>query len=100
MSGSVLVQKLVIEDGSGEPERVFNIFDRILDTNQPALAKNIAVLLAGNLLWHLENHLDQGIDGQFRRALEKHPRLAYVEDRAFRPGAQVLDPIAQRQMES
>ncbi len=54
----VLMEKFVIEDGRGQPERVFGIFNRILYSNQPALAQHVAILLAGNLLGHFENQFD------------------------------------------
>ena len=63
------MQKLVIEDGGHQPEGVFGIVNRVLDANQPPLAKYIAVLLAGDFFGHLEDqfHQRQGEEENERR---------------------------------
>src|SRR5437762_2371059 len=58
------------------------------------LAQDLAVLLPGNLLGHLEHHFDQSI---FRKLLgpeKQHARLAQVLDRPLAPGPKILHAIA------
>src|SRR5271157_2639879 len=81
--GSVLVEKLVVEDGGRQPESVLNIVNRVLDTNQPPLAKYIAVLLAGDFFGHFEDQFHQRIRRQLLRAMKEHARLADVLDQAL-----------------
>src|SRR5208337_3408830 len=52
---SVMMEKFVIEDGSRQRVSVLDIVHCILDTNQPSLAKYIAVFLPGDFFRHLED---------------------------------------------
>jgi hypothetical protein len=92
------MEKFVIEDRGGESGTLGLVLG-FFRADDPSLAENIAVLLAGDLFRHLEDHFNQGIDRQRRSALEEHAGLADVLDGAFRPQAQILDAITHRKIE-
>src|SRR6266852_6348623 len=94
----VLAQKFVVEDRSGQANR-FRIAD-FLAPDDPALAENCAVLLAGNFLRHLEHHFHQRILRQLLRSSEQDPGLAEVFDDALVPGSQTLGAIANRGLQT
>ena len=68
----------------------------VLASDDPALAQNGAVLLAGNLLRHLEHHFHQRVVRQLLGAEQEYARLAEVFNRALVPCSQALGAIADR----
>ena len=56
---SVLTQKCVVEDRRGQAER--SAAEHFVVPENPALAEDRALLLAGNLLRHLKDHLNQPV---------------------------------------
>lgn len=58
---SVLMERFVVENRRGQADG-FAVWCRIVADN-PALAEDGAVLLAGDLPWHLKNHLHQCVIG-------------------------------------
>lgn len=58
-SRSVLTEKCVIEDRRSQADG--SAIAYFVATENPALAENRAVLLAGNLLRHLKDHLNQRV---------------------------------------
>src|SRR5260370_26493056 len=48
---SVIVEKLVVEDGGHQPQCILDIDNRVLDSNQPCLARYAALLLDGAFFW-------------------------------------------------
>ena len=50
-----LVDEFVVDDGSGQSRSRIRL--GFFEAHDAALAHDIAVLLAGNFFWHLENHL-------------------------------------------
>ena len=56
---SVLTEKCVVEDSRSQADG--SAVAPFVATENPALAENRAVLLAGNLLRHLKDHLDQRV---------------------------------------
>src|SRR6266851_337672 len=91
---SVIVEKLVVEDGGHQPECILDIVNRVLDSNQPPLAKYAAVLLSGDFFGHLEDHFHQRIRRQLLRAVKQYARLADVLDQAFVPGTEILAAVS------
>src|SRR5262249_5082342 len=90
--GSVLslsVDELVVQDG-GCKFMLRTIISLVLHTNHTALTKDLAVLLSGDFLRHLEDHLDQGVFGKALWACEQDARLAQVLDDPLAPGTEVL----------
>jgi len=100
--GSVLslsVDELVVQDRGGK-FMFRTIFSLVLHSDNAALAKDFAVLLSGDLLWHFKDHLDQCVFGEALGASQQHARLAQVLNNPFAPGAQILDPVTYRGIES
>lgn len=58
----VFTQKCVVEDRRGQADGCAAAAHSVA-TENPALAEDGAVLLAGNLLRHLKNHLNQRVLG-------------------------------------
>jgi hypothetical protein len=96
----VLMEKLVIEDGRCQLMSVFSILNRIFAANQPALAKYIAIFLAGDFFGHFEDQFDQRVRRQLLRALEKYARLADVLDQTFVPGTEIFSTVSNRKLGS
>src|ERR1700720_553642 len=94
----VLAQKFVVEDRSGQANR-FRI-PGFLAPDDPALAENGAVLLAGNFLRHLKHHFHQRILRQLLRSSQQDAGLAEVFDGTLMPGSQTLGTIANRGLQS
>jgi hypothetical protein len=88
-----LVEKLVIENRSGQSERVFGILDGVLYANQSSLAKNSAIFLSGDLFRHIENHFHQRIGRELLRPMKHDSRLADVLNDSHVPGAEILAAI-------
>jgi len=97
---SALMEKLVVEDGCRQPEGVLGIVNRVLDTDQPPLAKYIAVLLSGDFFGHLEDQFHQRIRRQLLRAVKQYARLADVLDHALVPGAEIFPAVSNRKVRS
>src|SRR6266446_5374245 len=91
---SVIVEKLVVEDGGRQPECVLDIVNRVLGTNQPPLAKDAAVLLSGDFFGHLKDHFHQRIRRQLLRAVKQYARLADVLDHALVPRAEIFAAVS------
>src|SRR5208337_1772873 len=95
---SVLVEKLVVEDGSRQHVRVLDIVKRVLGANQSSLAEYAAVLLARDFFRHLKDQFHQRIRRQLLRAMEHYARLADVLDQAFIPGMEIFSTIPNRKV--
>src|SRR5229473_5082911 len=91
---SVIVEKLVVEDGGHQPECILDIVNRVLDSNQPPLAKYTAVLLSGDFFGHLKDHFHQRIRRQLLRTVKQYARLADVLDHALVPGTEILAAVS------
>src|SRR6266851_2560659 len=96
---SVIVEKLVVEDGGHQPECILDIVNRVLDSNQPPLAKYAAVLLSGDFFGHLEDHFHQRIRRQLLRAVKQYARLADVLDHALVPGTEIFSAVSNRKVQ-
>lgn len=96
---SLSVDELVVDDGGGKFV-LRAVFLLVFHADDTALAKHLAVLLAGDFLGHLEDHLDQCIFGEALRASEQHSRLAEVLDDPLAPCAEILYPVPYRCVES
>src|SRR5579864_9768011 len=90
-----LVDKLVINDRRRKAHLALFLLGRVFGPHHAALADDVAVLLSRNLFGHLENHLDQRVNGERLRTNEKDAALADVFDDALIPGAGFVHPIAQ-----
>jgi len=66
---SVLAQKLVIEN-RGCQCYGFSPILAIFLADDPSLAKNCAVLLPGDLFWHLKDHFDERVIGEALWAMQ------------------------------
>src|SRR5271157_2944594 len=92
------MEKLVVEDGGRQPESVLDIIHRVLDTNQPSLAKYIAVLLSGDFFGHLKDQFHQRIRRQLLRAVKQYAGLADVLDHALVPGTEIFAAVSNRKV--
>jgi hypothetical protein len=91
---SLLAKKFVVQNRRCQSHRFcFCLAASFPGADDPSLAENAAVFLAGDFFRHLENHFDQRVVWQVLWTLEEHTRLAQVFDDAFIPAAQILDPI-------
>jgi hypothetical protein len=95
---SVLTEKCVVKDSRGQA-RGFAAAHFVASEN-PALAKNRAMLLAGDLLRHLKDHLNQRVRRQLQRPMEENAGLAEVFDDALTPDSQALCAIANRSLQT
>jgi hypothetical protein len=88
-----LVNEFIVDDRSRQRGTVF-AWSGFFEAHHAALAHDIAVLLAGDFLRHLENHLNQGVHGKLLRTVEQDSTLADVFDDSFIPGAGLVHAIA------
>ena len=92
---SLSVDELVVKDGSRE--LVLGPFLLlVLHPDEPALAKDFAVLLAGDFFGHFKNHFYQRVFRKTLGAFHQDAGLAQIHDRTFGPGAEVLHAVADR----
>ena len=94
----VFTQKCVVEDRRGQADG--SAAAHSVATENPALAEDGAVLLAGNLLRHLKDHLNQRVLRYLHRPMEKDAGLAEVFDDARPPDSQALCAIASRSLQT
>ena len=94
----VLTEKCVIDDRRSQADG--STVAPFVATENPALAENRAVLLAGDLLRHLKDHLDQRVLRYVHRPVEKNTRLAEVFDDALTPDSHALCAIANRSLQT
>jgi hypothetical protein len=97
---SIFVEKFVVEDGRCQLVRVLGMVSRLFGTNQPALAKYVAVLLSGDFFGHLEDQFHERIRRQLLWTLKQYARLADVLDQALVPGTEILPAISNRKLRS
>src|SRR5579872_498356 len=94
-----LVDELVIDDGRCQSVLSVFLLRGIFGAHDPPLADDVAVLLAGNLLGHFENHLDERVDRKRLRTNEQYAALADVLDDSLKPCAGFVHAIAQGDVE-
>ena len=92
------MQEPVIEDGGNQPHPLGRLA-AVLGTDDSPLAKHVALLLPGDRFRHLEDYFHKSIQGQCFGSLEEDTRLADVLNFPLRPGAQISNSIAQRNVQ-
>ena len=72
---------------------------QVLGADDATLAQHIAVLLAGDLLWHFKYHLDESIHRQLLWSMKQQPGLTQIIDCAFIPSTGVIDAKTKRHVQ-